>query len=42
MLELGSSEQMERLVRGEVRVVLVDRSQEVKQAPLRMLTFTPE
>lgn len=42
MLELGSSEQTERLVRGEVRVVLVDRSQEVKQAPLRTLTFTPE
>lgn len=42
MLELGSSEQMERLVRGEVRVVLVDRSQEVKQAPERSLTFTPK
>ena len=42
MLELGSSEQTERLVRGEVRVVLVDRPQEVKQAPVRMLTLTPE
>lgn len=42
MLELGSSEQMEILVRGEIRVVLVDRSQEVKQAPVRTLTFTPE